>query len=138
MHISYDPNDMERMATALYKRARGMDLSAGFLGLLLGAGAGAGFNETVMVYALNDWPLPTAGAAALCAGVGLYFGWAFTRPRSLALRLQAQSALCMLSVERAGRRTQTLVAASIEASAPASDPAVHLGAGPSLGNEPGL
>jgi hypothetical protein len=96
---SYDPSILERYATRLERRARGVVRGVTLLGALLGGAAGS-----VPLTPLGHvWPVPHVfGFAALAAGaaVGALVGFAGARRRAGLLRLQAQSTLCQLHTQR--------------------------------------
>lgn len=83
---SYDPDVIEKFARVLYNRANGMIFSYAAVGLIVG-GAG-GFSTGIM-------PIMVCAAA-----LGLVVGYWMGSARAFALKLQAQTALCQLQIEK--------------------------------------
>lgn len=96
---SYEPRIIEQFAEKLYRKASAFVLGSVVVGAFLGAAFGA-----VPLTSLGAaWPVPSAfGFATLLAGgiFGAVIGYVIGDTRSFGYRLQAQSALCQLQLER--------------------------------------
>ena len=123
----YDPRIIERHASKLYAKASAVVAGSAAVGGFVGAAFGA-----VPLTSLGDaWPVPSAfGFATLLFGLiaGAVVGYVIGDARSFGYRLQAQSALCQIQLERNLAQTahalQALApvrpAARVEPPAPAS------------------
>lgn len=109
----YDPRVIERHASKLYAKASAVVAGSAAVGGFVGAAFGA-----VPLTSLGDaWPVPSAfGFATLLFGgvAGALVGYVIGDARSFGYRLQAQSALCQIQLER--HMAQTALA--LEALAP--------------------
>ncbi len=95
----YDPQIIERHASKLYAKASAVVAGSAVAGGFVGAAFGA-----VPLTSLGDaWPVPSAfGLATLLLGLiaGSLVGYVVGDARSFGYRLQAQSALCQIQLER--------------------------------------
>ena len=95
---SYDPEAIQRFADKLYSRAVGVVGVSTFLGVIIGF--------VVAPYVLQSLPASMAvaipaWASPICFGVlGLVQGL----ERAFVLKIQAQTALCQMQIERNTRR----------------------------------
>lgn len=109
----YDPRIIERHASKLYAKASAVVTGSAAAGGFVGAAFGA-----VPLTSLGDaWPVPSAfGLATLLLGLiaGTLVGYVVGDARSFGYRLQAQSALCQIQLERNMAQT----ARALEALAP--------------------
>lgn len=114
----YDPRIIERHASKLYAKASAVVAGSAAVGGFVGAAFGA-----VPLTSLGDaWPVPSAfGFATLLFGLiaGAVVGYVIGDARSFGYRLQAQSALCQIQLERNMAQTaQALQALAPVRSAP--------------------
>jgi hypothetical protein len=97
--LVYEPTVIEEHARRLNRRARTMAVTSALIGSVVG-----GFFGSVPLTSLGSaWPIPAQfGFATLLAGVllGLVLGYLVGDGRAFGCRLQAQSSLCQLHVER--------------------------------------
>jgi hypothetical protein len=121
---SYDPRVIEQFAENLYRKASAFVLGS----VVVGAALGAAFGAIPLTSLGESWPIPSIfGFATLLAGgvFGAVIGYVIGDTRSFGYRLQAQSALCQLQVERnmavLARAVSTRVAQ--QPAAPAAPPA---------------
>ena len=120
---SYDPRVIEQFAEKLYRKASSFVAGS----IVIGASARALFGAVPLTSLGDSWPIPSAfGFATLLAGAlfGAVIGYVIGDTRSFGYRLQAQSALCQLQIERntgvrrtgrldgEGARSRTRVAAA--------------------------
>jgi hypothetical protein len=110
----YDPGVIEEFAERLYGKAAAFVLASAVAGGALGAAFGA-----VPLTSLgSSWPVPSSfGFATMLVGAicGAVMGYFIGDARSFAYKLQAQSALCQLQIER-----NTTAAAELAAVLPAA------------------
>ncbi len=122
---AYDPKIIERAAEKLYGKAQSVVHGSIAAGMLFGAAFGA-----VPLTSLGDaWPIPAVFgfATALCGLlVGGVVGFVIGDTRAFGYRLQAQSTLCQVQLER-----NTAAAAQALAALAAAENA-RLAAGPVL------
>ena len=118
---AYDPRVIEQYAENLYRKA------SSFVGgsVVVGAALGAAFGAVPLTSLGDSWPVPPIfGFATLLIGgvFGAVIGYVIGDTRSFGYRLQAQSALCQLQLER----NMALLARAVatRAAQPASPPAV--------------
>lgn len=89
--VPYDAEIIEQMASDLYSQARSIEFTWTVLGALGGAALGFTFGTSF------DWPVPWLVVGMVVGGlVGLSAG----RSRSFRLKLEAQTALCQVQIER--------------------------------------
>jgi hypothetical protein len=88
----FDPRVIEQFAEALYRRAGTTVLFYALLVGVLGGGLGLYVGQTTGLG-------PGSGAAAMLV-LGALLGAALGREKAFALRLQAQTALCQVQIER--------------------------------------
>lgn len=88
---SYDENIIQAAADALYRHAASIVLTSTILGVILGLILGA--------FVANATPL---GGFAFLGGavLGGYIGWSRAQSAAFLLRLQAQTALCQVQIEK--------------------------------------
>ena len=122
----YDPSIIELAAARLYSKADAVVMGSIATGIVVGASFGA-----IPLTSLgSSWPIPsTLGFATLALGaiLGAVIGYTIGDARAFGYRLQAQSALCQLQIERntaavthgAVIRTVPAVAQAPQAVAPA-------------------
>ena len=95
----YDPNIIELAAARLYSKADAVVMGSIATGIVVGAAFGA-----IPLTSLGtSWPIPsTFGFATLILGaiLGSVIGYTVGDARAFGYRLQAQSALCQLQIER--------------------------------------
>ncbi|MFZ5891268.1 MAG: hypothetical protein ACOY0T_09480 [Myxococcota bacterium] len=99
MGTKYDSGIIQKFADRLYLEADKIVYFYGIAGAALGVGAGF-FVGKLTVDKDSTTPMLFLGGA--CCAVFLVIG----RARSFALRLQAQTALCQLQIERNTRRAR--------------------------------
>jgi hypothetical protein len=96
---AYDPKIIERAAEKLYGKAQSVVHGCIAAGIVVGAAFGA-----VPLTSLGDaWPIPAVFgfATALCGSlVGGVVGFVIGDTRAFGYRLQAQSTLCQVQLER--------------------------------------
>jgi hypothetical protein len=113
---AYDPRIIEQFAENLYRKASTFVAGSIVVGVALGAAFGA-----VPLTSLGDaWPIPPLfGFATLLLGglLGGVIGYVIGDTRSFGYRLQAQSALCQLQMERNTAAVAKAVTARVQASA---------------------
>ena len=88
---SYDPAVVQRFADRLYERAAGIILLYSVLGILVGVAAGGGVNR------VRPGGLVVIVVGAVIGGV---VGFVIGSEKAFWLRLQAQTALCQVQIER--------------------------------------
>jgi hypothetical protein len=95
----YDPNIIELAAARLYSKADAVVMGSIATGVVVGAAFGA-----IPLTSLGAaWPIPsTFGFATLIVGaiLGAVIGYTVGDARAFGYRIQAQSALCQLQIER--------------------------------------
>ena len=91
MSTQYDPQVLQTFADMLYAQARRLVITGAILGALVVGG--------VALVAAKSGVAGIIGAL-----VGVLIGMALGQSRAFALRLQAQTALCQLSIEKNTRR----------------------------------
>jgi hypothetical protein len=106
--LNYEPRVIEAHARRLNRRADSMGVTSAIIGAVIG-----GFFGAVPLTSLGEqWPIPSQfGFGSLLAGVliGALTGYVIGDARSFGYRLQAQSSLCQLNLER---NTAALLATS--------------------------
>jgi hypothetical protein len=122
--LNYEPRVIEAHAVRLNQRADSMGVTSAIIGAVIG-----GFFGAVPLTSLGDsWPIPSQfGFGTLLAGVliGALTGYVIGDARAFGYRLQAQSSLCQLNLERntaallAGQYPGALVQRSEPLEAPA-------------------
>jgi len=117
---AYDPRVIEQYAENLYRKA------SSFVGgsVVIGAALGAAFGAVPLTSLGDSWPVPSIfGFATLLVGgiFGAVIGYVIGDTRSFGYRLQAQSALCQLQLER--NMAVLARAVAIRAGQPAAPPA---------------
>jgi hypothetical protein len=116
--LNYEPRVILEHANRLNRRADSMGLTSAIIGAVIG-----GFFGAVPLTSLGDsWPIPHQfGFGTLLAGilVGALAGYVIGDARAFGYRLQAQSSLCQLHLER---NTAALLSDSYSAAAPAAPP----------------
>ena len=109
----YDPQIIEQFAAKLYGKASAFLVGSVSAGVMLGAGFGA-----VPLTSLGEhWPVPGfLGFATMLLGalLGGLVGYVVGDTRAFGYRLQAQSALCQLEVERNTAETAALLSKAME------------------------
>jgi hypothetical protein len=96
---SYDPRVIEQFADNLYRKASAFVAGS----VVVGAALGAAFGAVPLTSLGDSWPVPSVfGFATLLVGgiFGGVIGYVIGDTRSFGYRLQAQSALCQLQMER--------------------------------------
>lgn len=117
--VKYEPLVIKKHAAKLYSRANSIVLTYSLLGFILGA-AGGFVGMTVLA---AGGELDAGMSVVIVTGlVGLLFGYSMGSERAFALRLQAQVALCQVSIETNTLDLRRLVSSAI--------PTQHSGAGP--------
>ena len=95
----YDPSIIELSAARLYSKADAVVMGSIATGMVVGAAFGA-----VPLTSLGAaWPIPSIfGVATLIVGalLGAIIGYTIGDARAFGYRIQAQSALCQLQIER--------------------------------------
>jgi hypothetical protein len=95
----YDPSIIELAAARLYSKADAVVMGSIATGIVVGAAFGA-----IPLSSLGaSWPIPSMfGFATLMAGaiLGAIIGYTIGDARAFGYRIQAQSALCQLQIER--------------------------------------
>jgi hypothetical protein len=95
----YDPSIIELSAARLYSKADAVVMGSIATGMVIGAAFGA-----VPLTSLGAaWPIPSIfGVATLIVGalLGAIIGYTIGDARAFGYRIQAQSALCQLQIER--------------------------------------
>jgi hypothetical protein len=95
----YDPGVIEQFAERLYDKAAGFVIAS----VVAGGALGAGFGAVPLTSLGSTWPVPSSfGFATMLVGAvcGAVMGYFIGDARSFAYKLQAQSALCQLQIER--------------------------------------
>ena len=92
----FDPKVIEEFAEALYRRAGTIVFFYALVFGLVGGGGGLFVGQVASVG-------PGVGGLALLV-LGSLLGAAFGREKAFALKLQAQTALCQVAIERNTRR----------------------------------
>jgi len=94
--ISYDETLIQASADALYRFAASIVLTSTIIGVIVGLIIGA--------FVANATPI---GAFAFLGGavLGGYIGWSRAQSAAFLLRLQAQTALCQVQIEKNTRLT---------------------------------
>ena len=111
----YDPRIIEQFAQRLYGKASAFVAGS----VVVGGVIGAAFGSVPLTSLGAAWPIPSfLGFATLILGaiIGAAIGYTIGDARSFGYKLQAQSALCQLQVERntaiAAKALSALVTAS--------------------------
>lgn len=95
----YDPTIIEQFAERLYEKARSFVVGS----VVVGAALGAAFGAVPLTPLGQSWPIPAIfGFATLLVGgiVGAMCGYVIGDTRAFGYRLQAQTALLNLQIER--------------------------------------
>jgi len=95
----YDPRVIERFAERLYEKARSFVVGS----VVVGAALGSGFGAVPLTPLGESWPIPAIfGFATLLVGgiVGAMCGYVIGDTRAFGYKLQAQTALLNLQIER--------------------------------------
>jgi outer membrane biosynthesis protein TonB len=116
---NYEPRIIEQFAEKLYRKASAFVVGS----VVVGGALGAAFGAVPLTSLGEAWPVPSMfGFVTLLLGgvFGSAIGYVIGDTRSFGYRLQAQSALCQLQLER----NMGIVAAAITAArqAPAPKP----------------
>jgi hypothetical protein len=114
--IDYDSRVIEQFAHSLYKRAA----AASKVSLVVGAFLGGVFGGIPLTSLSAHWPVPHALGYFTLLGAsvsGGYLGHLVGEARAFGYKLQAQSALCQVEIERntAASVRATLVSAAVAA-----------------------
>lgn len=104
MFIEYNPDLLHKLAGQLYRQALSVEVTQTLLGFLLGAGVAF----SVLASMMRDVGLVEVMVGGL---VGALLGLSLARPKAFALRVQAQSLLCQVQIEKNTARTAELTAA---------------------------
>jgi hypothetical protein len=116
----YDPTIIELFAERLYAKAASFVVGS----VVAGAALGAGFGAVPLTSLGASWPVPSSfGFATLLVGgvAGAVIGYLVGETRGFSYRLQAQTALCQLQIER-NSAAAAEVAAAVPVGAPAPVP----------------
>jgi hypothetical protein len=95
----YDPGVIESFAERLYEKAAAFVAGS----IVTGAALGAAFGAVPLTSLGSSWPIPSSfGFATMLVGAvsGAVLGYRVADARSFSYKLQAQSALCQLQIER--------------------------------------
>lgn len=95
----YDPSIIELSAARLYSKADAVVMGSIAIGMVIGAA----FGSVPLTSLGAAWPIPSIfGVATLIVGVilGGIIGYTIGDARAFGYRIQAQSALCQLQIER--------------------------------------
>ena len=95
----YDPTVIERFAERLYEKARSFVVGS----VVVGSALGAAFGAIPLTPIGESWPIPAIfGFATLLLGavIGGICGYVIGDTRAFGYRLQAQTALLQLQIER--------------------------------------
>jgi hypothetical protein len=117
----YDPTIIELFAERLYAKAASFVLGS----VVAGAALGAAFGSVPLTSLGSSWPVPSSfGFATLLVGgvAGAVIGYLVGETRGFAYRLQAQTALCQLQIERNTAAAAEVAAAHTGAPAPVPVP----------------
>jgi hypothetical protein len=115
----YDPSIIELAAARLYSKADAVVMGS----IATGTVVGAAFGSIPLTSLGASWPIPsTFGFATLIVGaiLGAVIGYTVGDARAFGYRLQAQSALCQLQIER---NTAAVNQAALTRPAPVAPPA---------------
>jgi len=96
---NYEPRVIEQFAEKLYRKASAFVMGS----VVIGAALGAAFGSVPLTSLGDAWPVPSMfGFITLLIGgiFGAAIGYVIGDTRSFGYRLQAQSALCQLQLER--------------------------------------
>jgi hypothetical protein len=130
---NYDPSIIEIFAERLYAKAAAFVMGSVVVGGALGAALGA-----VPLTSLGaSWPVPSSfGFATMLVGglAGAVVGYFIGETRSFSYKLQAQSALCQLQIER--NAAAVAERAAVPTPAPAPPPAPVQQAAPAPAGAP--
>jgi hypothetical protein len=117
--VDYDPHVIELFAASLYRKAIAARKGSIVVGAVLGIAVG-----TIPLTSLGEhWPIPHAfGFATMLVGaiVGGGIGYVIGDARAFGYKLQAQTALCQVEIQR---NTQAAVRATLVSAAASSPPA---------------
>jgi hypothetical protein len=106
----YDPRIIESFAERLYEKAAAFVAGS----IVAGAALGAAFGAVPLTSLGASWPIPSSfGFATMLVGAvaGAVLGYRVGDARSFSYKLQAQSALCQLQIERNSAAAAERVAA---------------------------
>jgi hypothetical protein len=95
----YDPSIIELSAARLYSKADAVVMGSIATGMVVGAA----FGSVPLTSLGAAWPIPSIfGVATLIVGalLGAIIGYTIGDARAFGYRIQAQSALCQLQIER--------------------------------------
>lgn len=114
--IEYDSDTMEQYSHHKYRAARIHSIAWPALGLAVGGALGLGLFKYLIIKGIvtniGDYSL---GSALLGGAIGGFIGFRYGRGKSIALRVQAQNALCMTEIEKNMREVaKTRAEAKIE------------------------
>ncbi|RME70530.1 MAG: hypothetical protein D6776_11555 [Planctomycetota bacterium] len=98
--VEYDPRVLREYAEGLYRRARRLAWSYGFLGLLLGVLAYVLLATGSLLLQQRPTNAEPSPALLVLALIGLWIGYSIGYAKGAALRLEAQRALCQVQIER--------------------------------------
>ena len=119
---NYDPRVIEQFAEKLYRKASAFVAGS----VVIGAALGAAFGSVPLTSLGSEWPVPSMfGFVTLLIGgiFGAAIGYVIGDTRSFGYRLQAQSALCQLQLERnTAVLARALTAARAAPATPQSQP----------------
>ncbi|MGB2953673.1 MAG: hypothetical protein WBB74_09845 [Gaiellaceae bacterium] len=117
----YDPKIIERFADQLLRKADSVRVGAAVTGGVLGVVFGA----VPLTPAHSIWPVPPGyGVATTLLGalVGILIGWVIGEGRAFRYRVQAQTAIFQLEIERRVKEGVAQAIASSRETATAVDP----------------
>lgn len=93
--VKYDPEIIEKFATAMYQEADKIILSSAITYGVLGLVAGA----LTLSYLLGSWVV----GALLGGALGAFIGYRKGEAKAFELKLAAQTALCQVEIEKNSR-----------------------------------
>jgi hypothetical protein len=101
--VAYNPEMIEKFASRLYARARGIVLVCGLVGFFLGAAAFA-----ALAFIVPRWGLVGFVPFVFSTGIGIAYGI----EKAFLLKVQAQQMLCQLAIEQNTRPIVEIVESS--------------------------